>query len=71
MAFSYCLDCGDRLYLGRKPWVGQPVYCERCGADFEVTRVSPLKLEWTDDLVDREPETELDEELEMSSSLTE
>ena len=63
MAFTYCLDCGGRLFLGRKPWLGQPVYCERCGADMEVTRVNPLELAWTDELLDEplpeEPEAEL------------
>jgi len=58
MAFAYCLDCGDRIYLGRKPWVGQPAFCEQCGADLEVTRINPLEVEWTDDLVDTDPEEE-------------
>ena len=64
MAFAYCLDCGDRIYLGRKPWVGQDAFCERCEADLEVICVDPLELEWSD-LVDTdlEPEPELEEEL--------
>ena len=65
MAFAYCLDCGDRIYLGRKPWVGQPAFCDQCGADLEVTRVNPLELEWTDFLVDAEPEEELELEAEL------
>jgi lysine biosynthesis protein LysW len=52
MAVAYCMDCGDRIYLGRRPWVGQAVFCHRCGADLEVTRVNPLELDWTDNLVD-------------------
>jgi hypothetical protein len=58
MAFAYCLDCGGRIYLGAKPWKGQPVFCERCDADMEVTRVNPLELDWTDNLIDEEPEPE-------------
>lgn len=54
MATVYCLDCGGRIYLGRKPWVGQPAFCERCGSDLEVTEVSPLTLDWTDNLVDED-----------------
>ena len=54
MAFTYCLDCGDRIYLGRKPWVGQPAFCEQCGADLEVTGVNPLELDWTDNLVNED-----------------
>ena len=56
MAVAYCLDCGTRIYLGRKPWVGQAVFCDSCGADLEVTRLSPLELDWTDNLVDVDPE---------------
>ena len=58
MAFAYCLDCGKRLYLGHKPWVGQAVFCTRCGADLEVTRANPLELDWTDNRLDQEPEDE-------------
>jgi alpha-aminoadipate carrier protein LysW len=52
MAVAYCIDCGQRLYLGERAWVGQAVFCNRCGADLEVTQVNPPVLEWTDDLVD-------------------
>ena len=65
MAFAYCLDCGDRIYLGRKPWVGQPAFCEQCGSDLEVTRTNPLEVEWTDDLVDTDPKEEPELEAEL------
>ena len=48
MAFGYCLDCGGRIYLGRRPWVGQSAFCDQCLADLEVTSVRPLTLDWTD-----------------------
>ena len=65
MAFAYCLDCGGRIYLGRRPWVGQSAFCDQCLADLEVTSVRPLTLDWTDDLAadDREEDTVLDQEL--------
>ena len=65
MAFAYCLACGGRIYLGRRPWVGQAAFCEECGSDQEVTKVSPLTLSWTDELVDedREESTVLDRKL--------
>jgi lysine biosynthesis protein LysW len=62
MAFAYCLNCGTRLYLGQRPWVGQAVFCDRCDADLEVTGLHPLELDWTENLVNedqdqlREPE---------------
>ena len=62
MAVAYCLDCGSRIYLGRKPWVGQAAYCDSCGSDLEVTQINPLEIDWTDNLVDVDPEenTELE-----------
>ena len=69
MAFTYCLDCGERIYLGRKPWVGQSAFCEQCGADLEVTRLNPLEVEWSDDVVDTDSEedTEFEFDLEPES----
>lgn len=54
MAVAYCLDCGGRIYLGQRPWVGQAVFCNRCDADLEVTQTNPLELDWTDNLVDED-----------------
>jgi lysine biosynthesis protein LysW len=54
MAVAYCLDCGGRIYLGQRPWVGQAVFCSRCDADLEVIQTNPLELDWTDNLVDEE-----------------
>lgn len=58
MAVAYCLDCGGRIYLGRKPWIGQAAFCDECGSDLEVTKVSPLTLDWIEDLVDEDEEEE-------------
>jgi lysine biosynthesis protein LysW len=51
MAFAYCPDCAKRLYLGKRPWVSQAVFCDRCGADLEITRLNPLELDWSEYLV--------------------
>ncbi len=48
MAFAYCPECSARIYLGRKPWVGQPATCDDCEADLEVTHLNPPRLEWVD-----------------------
>ena len=54
MTFAYCLNCARRIYLGKRPWAGQAVFCDRCGADLEVTRVHPLELEWAAYLVNED-----------------
>jgi lysine biosynthesis protein LysW len=51
MAFAYCPDCAERIYLGSHPWVGQPITCDRCDADLEVTDLKPPVLDLTDDLL--------------------
>jgi lysine biosynthesis protein LysW len=66
MAFAYCLECGERIYLGQRPWIGQEVFCERCGADLEVTCVRPLELDWTEDLVESDQDRGLEVELETA-----
>jgi lysine biosynthesis protein LysW len=60
MAIGYCVECGGRIYLGDKPWIGQAAYCRRCGADLEVIRVNPPELEWIGDLDDEESELAFD-----------
>ena len=69
MAFAYCLDCGGRIYLGHRPWVGQSAFCDRCDADLEVTRINPLELDWIDNLVDSDRPQDL--ELELAPALQE
>jgi hypothetical protein len=54
MAFAYCPDCASRIYLGERPWVGQPVDCERCEAVLEVTRLNPPELDWIDNILDQD-----------------
>lgn len=70
MAYAYCLDCGSRIYLGRRPWVGQPAFCDECEADLEVVRVNPLELDWTDNLLEQEPEPDTSFELATASTVS-
>lgn len=69
MAFAYCPDCGERIYLGRKPWRGQPAFCDGCDADLEVTSINPLQLDWTDAIEDA-PWVDDDEPWERDRALT-
>jgi lysine biosynthesis protein LysW len=66
MAFAYCPDCAARIYLGRKPWVGQPVMCDVCDADLEVVGLNPPQLGWTDEMADGGWQEEQDLELEKA-----
>jgi lysine biosynthesis protein LysW len=63
MAFAYCPDCAGRIYLGRKPWRGQPVTCDFCDADLEVVELNPPALDWatSGDDEDWEQNPELEE----------
>lgn len=68
MAFAYCPDCAMRIYLGRRPWLGQPVFCDNCDADLEIVRVNPPQLDWVDELVDIEEPREEELLWDMSDS---
>jgi lysine biosynthesis protein LysW len=61
MAFAYCPDCSARIYLGHKPWVGQPAFCDHCESDLEVVQVNPPRLDWADGELEDMLETEEDE----------
>lgn len=61
MAFAYCPDCSARIYLGHKPWVGQPALCDHCESDLEVVQVNPPRLDWADGEFEDPLETEEDE----------
>jgi lysine biosynthesis protein LysW len=66
MAFAYCPDCGSRIYLGQRPWKGQPAMCDRCEADLEVVRLNPPELDWTDNLLDEDWDEEREPEFEAT-----
>ena len=54
MSFAYCPDCGVRIYVGRRPWQGQPVSCDSCDADLEVVSTNPLALDWPGESFDED-----------------
>ncbi len=66
MAFAYCPDCAARIYLGRKPWIGQPVLCDSCEADLEVVELNPPALDWVDNLTDEDWDQDLELEPETA-----
>ena len=70
MAFAYCPDCASRIHLGRRPWLGQPAFCDHCEADLEVVRLNPPELDWVDEVTDdpwqQEPELLSDADLAIS-----
>jgi lysine biosynthesis protein LysW len=66
MAFAYCPDCAGRIYLGRKPQLGQPAVCDYCDADLEVVGLNPPELEWTDNVTDDDLEEDWEFALEKA-----
>lgn len=68
MAFAYCPDCAARIYLGRKPWLGQPVTCDFCDADLEVVALNPPALDWVDSGDDQDWDTRQEFETELETA---
>jgi lysine biosynthesis protein LysW len=66
MASWYCPDCGGRIQLDGRPWIGQPVFCPRCDADLEVVETNPLRLELTDNLLEDSWERDWQAEVQMA-----
>lgn len=69
MAFAYCPDCSARIYLGQKPWVGQPVTCDYCESDFEVVQVNPPRLDWADGELEDTVESDVEELISIASKV--
>ena len=46
MANGYCINCENRITLGKKPFISQRVICNKCGADLEVIDLTPIELDW-------------------------
>jgi lysine biosynthesis protein LysW len=44
-----CPACGSQIRLRKQPKRGQFVTCHDCDSILEVTRLSPLRLEWAFD----------------------
>jgi lysine biosynthesis protein LysW len=46
MKTAHCLSCDSKIEIGSKVKIGQFVYCEFCGADFEVIELNPIELDY-------------------------
>jgi hypothetical protein len=74
-----CLDCSTVILIEDDIYIGLNVTCPKCEAEFEVTHLAPVQLEWAfdddydyyyddddddDDLYGDEVDEEVDEEIE-------
>lgn len=46
MPRATCPECGYVVQVSGKPYIGQQVTCEECGARLEVVDLNPLELDW-------------------------
>jgi lysine biosynthesis protein LysW len=63
MKTTHCLSCDSKIEIGSKARIGQFVYCEFCGADFEIIELNPIELDYAfidDDDLDYEDEDDDD-----------
>lgn len=44
MKTARCLSCDSKIEIGSKAEVGQYVYCDFCGAEFEILEINPIEL---------------------------
>ena len=60
-----CLSCSEVIVLHDDPSIGQTVLCPHCDANFEVTHLSPIVLDWVfEDDDDYDYDDDYHEELE-------
>jgi transcription elongation factor Elf1 len=41
-----CLYCGEDVYVGRDPQIGNFVSCDSCDSQFEVIDLEPIMVDW-------------------------
>lgn len=41
-----CPSCATRIYLSRRPRLGDIIICRECEETLEVVRLTPLELDW-------------------------
>ena len=59
VAIARCPDCGERIQLQGRVYVGREVVCPDCDAVLEVVDTEPIELDWAyDDEYDDEDEDE-------------
>ena len=42
-----CPTCGNRIYLGSHPKIGDVFVCNRCYLDLEIVNLIPIILDWS------------------------
>lgn len=48
-AIARCPDCGEKIRLTGRVFVGMAVDCPECDAALEVIATEPVELDWADD----------------------
>jgi hypothetical protein len=46
MKTTHCLSCDSKIEIGSKAKIGKFVYCEFCGADFEIIELNPIEIDY-------------------------
>lgn len=41
-----CLYCGENIYIGHNPKVGNFVTCDSCDTQFEIVDLDPVMVDW-------------------------
>ena len=49
VVIARCPDCGERVRLQGRLYIGRPVTCGNCDAELEVIETEPVELDWVDD----------------------
>ena len=70
MKEAVCLDCSTIMLFEDDNYIGQKLTCPECEAEFEITKLSPIQLEWVyeddydydDDFDDDDDADEFDDE---------
>jgi hypothetical protein len=44
-----CLACEVDVYVGFNPKIGSYVICNHCDAEFQITNLKPVMINWPDD----------------------
>ena len=49
LSVASCPDCGERITLKGRIYLGRSAICPNCDAELQVTSTSPLELDWRDE----------------------
>ena len=53
-----CPDCGEKIRIQGKVYVGREIVCPECDAILQVVDTEPVELDWTYEDEDEEEEDE-------------